>query len=125
MRRIPLIALILLVTAAPSRAELNTYYRGTERDRSKEIPATAQFSIEAGRVALVMKGSHACRMLFFEKEGVLRFVDDGQKTYINMTKSQLDSMRLDEVDLAAVLEAQLAQIPPEQREAAKAMVQET
>jgi len=122
MRCLPLIALILLVTATPSKAELNTYYRGVDRKTSKEVPATAQFSIERGRVAMVMKGSRDCRMLFLEKEEVLRFVDDAEKTYFNMTKSWIQSAQEGE-GMAAGLTAQLDQLPPEQREAAKAMMQ--
>lgn len=125
MRCFPLIALILLATAAPSEAELNTYYRGVERKGSKDVPATAQFSIEPGRVVMVMKGARACRMLFLEKEGILRIVDDGEKTYFDMTKSWIESAAEGEGDLAAGLEAQLAQLPPEQREAAKALMQQS
>ena len=125
MRRFPLIALFLLASAATSEAELNTYYRGVDRMTSKEIPATAQFSIEPGRIALVMKGSRDCRMIFLEKEEVLRVVDDGEKTYFDMEKSWLQSAGEDEAGLTAGLEAQLAQLPPEQREAARAIVQQS
>ena len=124
MRCIPLIALFLLGTAGYSEAELNTYYRGVDRTTSKEMPATAQFSIEPGRIALVMKGSRDCRMIFLEKEEVLRIIDDGEKTYFDMEKSWLQSAG-DEAGVTAGLEAQLAQLPPEQREAAKAIVQQS
>lgn len=122
MRRIPLIALLLLGAAGTSEAELNAYYRGVDRMTSKEVPATAQFSIEPGRVAMVMKGSSNGRMLFLEEEDVLRFVDDAAKTYFDMGKSWI---RSDNADLAAGLEDQLAELPPEQRDAARDLVRQS
>ncbi len=125
MRRIMLIALILLGTAGTSRAELNAYYRGVDRMTSKEVPATAQFSIEPGRGAFVMRGTRSCRMLFLEKEEVLRFVDDTGKTYFDMTKDWVQPAGDGEAEMAANLEQELAQLPPEQRDAARALVQKS
>ena len=49
--------------------------RSRSRTRPEEGPATAQFSVEEGRVAMIMKGARSSRMLFLEKEQVLRIVD--------------------------------------------------
>ena len=125
MPRITLIALILLGSAGTSNAELNVSYRGVDRMTSKEVPATAQFSIEAGRAAMVMKGTRSCRMLFLEKEEMLRFVDDGEKTYFDMKNSSMQSAGDDEAEMAAGLEQELAQLPPEQRDAARELVRQS
>jgi uncharacterized protein DUF4412 len=125
MKRIPMIALLLLCAADPSRAELNAYYRGVDRMSGDETPATAQLSIEAGRVALVIKGSHGCRMLFLKKDETLRFVDDAEKTYVDMEKSWLGSGAEGEAEMTASLEQELAQLPPDQRDAARALVEES
>ena len=86
MRFSTAIVLTFLCGAAPASAQFNTYYSGTERKDGKSVPATAQFSVEKGRVAVVMKGSRSSRMLFLEKQGVLRVVDDGSKTYFHLDR---------------------------------------
>lgn len=125
MHRITLIALILLGTAGTSWAELSTYYRGVDRMTPSEVPATAQFSIEPGRGAFVMRSSRNVRMLFLEKEEVLRFVDDTGKTYFDMTKEWVQPAGEGQAEMAANLEQELAQLPPEQRDAARALVQKS
>src|SRR6266852_2438754 len=119
MRRLLLIALMQFGLAASADAELNTYYRGVERKSGKDVPATAQFSIEPGRVAMVMKGSRNSRMLFFEKDGLLRIVDDTGKTYFDMHRGSIHAPQPVGSDMAADLEKQMAQLPPEQRKMAE------
>jgi len=114
------IALALLFVAAPASAQFNTYYSGTERNDGRSVPATAQFSVEKGRVAVIMKGSRSSRMLFLEKEGVLRVVDDATKTYFD-----LDRQATQGGDPMDEMEKQLAQMPPEQRKMAEQMMQGT
>jgi hypothetical protein len=111
------IALALLCAAAPASAQFNTYYSGTERKNGTSVPATAQFSVEKGRVAVIMKGSRSSRMLFLEKQGVLRVVDDATKTYFDLDKQTAGSNPMDQ------MEKQLAQMPPEQRKMAEQMMQ--
>ena len=60
------IAAALVVAAcaaapAPAPAQLNTYYKGTVREGGKDVPTTAQFSVEAGRAAVIMKTAPAAR----------------------------------------------------------------
>jgi len=112
------IALALLFAAAPASAQFNTYYSGTERKNGTSVPATAQFSVEKGRVAVIMKGSRSSRMLFLEKQGVLRVVDDASKSYFDLDKqSGPDGGAMEQ------MEKQLAQMPPEQRKMAEQMMQ--
>lgn len=118
MRSSTAIALALLFAASPAAAQLNTYYSGTERKDGKSVPATAQFSVEKGRVAVIMKGSRSSRMLFLEKQGVLRVVDDVSKTYFD-----LDRQAMQGGGAMDQMEKQLAQMPPEQRKMAEQMMQ--
>jgi hypothetical protein len=111
------IILASLCVAAPASAQFNTYYSGTERRDGKSVPATAQFSVEKGRVAVIMKGSRSSRMLFLEKEGVLRVVDEGTKTYFDLDRQSAEAGAMGD------MEKQLAQMPPEQRKMAEQMMQ--
>lgn len=111
------IMLALLCGAAPASAQFNTYYTGTERKDGKSVPATAQFSVEKGRVAVIMKGSRSSRMLFLEKEGVLRVVDESTKSYFDLDRQALQG------DAMGEMEEQLAKMPPEQRKMAEQMMQ--
>jgi len=124
MRHIALIALILFGAAGSAKAELNANYRGVDRMTGDEVPATAQFSIEPGRVAVILKGSHDCRMLFLEGEGVLRFVDDVGKTYFDMEKSWIGSSADDQAAVTAGFEQELAQLPPDQQDAARELLRQ-
>ena len=117
MRFTTAVILALLSAAAPAAAQFNTYYSGTERREGKSVPATAQFSVEKGRVAVVMKGSRDSRMLFFEKEGVLRVVDEATKTYFDLDRDAAEGGAMSE------MEKQLAKMPPEQRKMAEPMIQ--
>ena len=123
MRLLLLIALLPFALAAPAYAELNAYYRGVERKTGKDVPATAEFSIEPGRIAVILKGSRDSRMLFFEKEGVLRIVDDSGKTYFDMRQGSSHASPTAAPDMAAEMEKQMAQLPPEQRKMAEGMMQ--
>jgi hypothetical protein len=116
------IMLTLLCGAAPASAQFNTYYSGTERKDGKSVPATAQFSVEKGRVALIMKGSRSSRMLFLEKQGVLRVVDDGSKTYFDLDREATQNMASGGGAMDQMQE-QLAKMPPEQRKMAEQMMQ--
>jgi hypothetical protein len=116
MTRLVLIVLILALAAAPAAAELNTYYAGTVLRDGKMIPATAQFSVEPGRVAMILKDAKtSSRMLFVEKEHVLRIVDDTGKNYFDIAKGQAASP-------AAQMQEQMAHLPPAQRQMAEQMM---
>lgn len=111
MRYLMLIPLFVLAAADPVHAQLNTFYRGVQVVDGKEVPATAQFSIEKGRVAMVMKGARSARMLFLESDHVLRIIDDETKSYFDLGKGTLP----DVAGMMAEQEKQLAKLPPEQR----------
>jgi len=110
------VILALLCGAAPASAQFNTYYSGTERHEGKSVPASAQFSVEKGRVAVIMKGSRDSRMLFFEKEGVLRVVDEPTKTYFELDREAAQGGAMGE------MEKELAKMPAAQRKMAEQMM---
>ena len=116
-------ALVAASSTVPARAQLNTYYQGKVREGGKDVPATAQFSLEPGRVAVIMRGATVRRMLFLESEQVLRLVDDSRRIYIDLGKASGTAS-----DLAAQLaemQKQLDQLPPEQRAMAQQMMRST
>jgi len=115
--RTRLLALALCCAAHPAAAQLTTTYTGTQLAGDKEVPASAQFLLEQGRVAMVMKGSRSSRMLFDEKEQVLHVVSDDDRTYFD-----LDKKTGGRGDPMAMMQKQLEQLPKEQRAAAEQMM---
>lgn len=51
------------------------------------VPASAQFSVESGHVAAIMKGGRTSRLIFDQKAQVLHIVSDDDKTYFDLDKS--------------------------------------
>src|SRR2546427_11469319 len=121
MRSMAPIALAVSFAAVPARAQLNTYYTGMVREAGKEVPATAQFSLEPGRVAVIMKGARASRMLFLEKEQVLRFVDDTHGNYVDLGKGTRQGLASGATQQLGEMQKQLNKLPPEQRRMAQEM----
>jgi hypothetical protein len=124
MRRILLIALAAACWNAPAGAQLNTYYKGTVREGGQDGPLTAQFSVEAGRVAMIMRGTTTRRMLFLESEQVLRLVDDTHGSYVDLgNASGPGSMAAGMAAQMAEMQKQLDKLPPEQRRMMQGMMQ--
>lgn len=120
MRHSALVPLLLLAVAAPAAAQLNTYYRGTQVVDGKEIPATAQFSIEKGRIAMIMKGARSARMIFVESDHRLRVIDDETKSYFDLDRA---GMQKDATSMMAEAQKQMEKLPPDQRAMAEKMMQ--
>jgi hypothetical protein len=113
-----LIALVLCCATTRLSAQLTTTYAGVERDGDKEVPASATFSVENGRVAMLMKGTHSSRMLFDQKAQVLRIVSDDDKSYFDITKDSRNSVDA----MMATMQKQLESVPPAQRAMAEQMM---
>jgi hypothetical protein len=119
MRSLP-VALALCALAVPAAAQLTTTYTGTQRDGDKDVAATAEFTIEKGRALMILKGSHAMRMIFDEKAGVLRVVSDDDRTYFDITKA--NAAAGDPTGMMAEMQKQLEKMPKEQRAQAEQMM---
>src|SRR5215471_18488312 len=76
--------LALCAIAAPASAQLTTTYTGTQRDGDKNVPATAEFTVQNGRALMVMKGSHAMRMIFDARAQVLHILSDDDKSFFDI-----------------------------------------
>ncbi len=124
MRIVPLV-LGALICAAPAAADFNAYYKGTQLDHGKEVPVATQFSVTKGRCAMVFKGTRSARMLFLEKEGVLRIVDDETKSIVDLDRQSLEHMQGDVASAMEDVKAKMAQLPPEQRAMMEKMMQGT
>jgi Domain of unknown function (DUF4412) len=104
----------------PIIAQLTTTYAGTQRDGDKDVPASAVFAIEKGRVAMLMKGSHSARMLFDQKAQVLRIVLDDEKQYFDLDKDW--RTHSDPMAMMPDIQKQLEQMPAAQRAMAEQMM---
>jgi hypothetical protein len=101
------------LSARVAGAQLTTTYSGTERDDNRDVPASAQFSLEKGRVAMIMKGTRATRMIFDQKAEVLHIVMDENRTYFDITKA--NAAAGDPMGMMAQMQKQLESLPKEQR----------
>lgn len=104
--------------AAPLGAQFTTTYTGIQRDGDKEYPATAVFSVDQGRIAMILSGSKHMRMLFDDKAQVIHVVLEDSKQYFDIDKdfrSATDGMM-------AQMQKQLEAMPKEQRAMAEAMM---
>jgi hypothetical protein len=95
-----------LLVAAPAQAQINAYYRGTERVGTRAVPATAQLSLEKGRVAITVKGAHPFRMILVEKDETFRIIDDVDRTYLDVESGGDD-------DVMSDVEKELTDMSPE------------
>jgi len=114
-------AFIAASWAGPADAQFNAYYKGKVREGGKDVPATAQFSLEPGRVAVVMRSTTTRRMLFVESDHVLRLVDDTRGTYLELPKLSEGAAGVSAQ--LAEMQRQLDRLPPEQRAMAQQMMQ--
>jgi hypothetical protein len=115
MRHTLVVFVALCAATQPARAQLTTAYAGWQLVGGQQIPATAVFSISAGHVAAVIKGSVTARMLFDQKAQVLHLVNDNDKTYLDIYKGGAGGP----MDM---MQQQLAKMPPDQRAQAEAMM---
>jgi hypothetical protein len=111
--RSTLLALALGCLARPVAAQLTTTYAGTQTVGSKQVPATAKFAVETGRVAMIMTGERGGRIVFDQKAQVLHMISDGDKSYFDMGAG----------GPAEIMQKQLEKLPPEQRAMAQQMMQ--
>ncbi|HSQ29244.1 MAG TPA: DUF4412 domain-containing protein [Gemmatimonadaceae bacterium] len=114
------ILLVLCCATTSAAAQLTTTYTGIQRDGDKDIPASAVFSIENGRVAMIMRGSHTARMLFDQKAQVLRIVTDENKSYFDLDKASQKGG--DAMGMMASMQKQLEAMSPAQRAMAEQMM---
>jgi hypothetical protein len=117
-----LITLALCAAGAPVGAQFTTTYTGKQWVNDKEYPATAVFAVENGRIAMVLTGAKHVRMLFDDKAGILRLVEEDSKQYIDLTKDSRAAM--DPSGQLAQMQKQLEALPKEQRAMAESMMQQ-
>jgi hypothetical protein len=120
MRSLVLAVVGILASAAPAAAQFSAYYEGTTQTDGRDQPLTTRFSVEKGRVAAVMTGARSFRMIYAEKDGVLRVIDDTGKSYFDLDRGSLEAFTG-----GAMAEArkQMADAPPEQRAMMEKMLQ--
>ena len=114
------LALCAAAAPAPASAQLTTTYTGTQRDGDKAVPASAEFTIQNGRALMVMKGTHAMRMIFDDRVGVLHIISDDDRNYFDITKANVASG--DPTGMMGEMQKQMEKMPKEQRAQAEMMM---
>jgi hypothetical protein len=122
MRSLMLFPVALCATAAPdpTSAQLTTTYTGTQRDGDKDVPASAEFTIQNGRALMVMKGSRAMRMIFDARAGVLHIISDDDKSFFDITRA--NAAAGDPSGMMGEMQKQMEKMPKEQRAMAEGMM---
>jgi hypothetical protein len=119
MRSLSPLAFGLLLLATPAFAQFSAYYEGTQIVDGKEHPVTTRYSVEPGRAVAVFHGLQDYRMIYLEKDGLLRIVDDTQKSYVDLDRKSLDQLG---GGAFAQAQAEMAKMPAEQREMMEKMM---
>ena len=115
-----LVTFALCASASPSLAQFTATYTGTQLVGDKQVPATAQFSVEPGRSAMILKGGRGGRMVYDGKAEVLHIISDEEKSYFDVTKTGTASG--DATGMMAEMQKQLEKMPKEQRAMAEQMM---
>ncbi len=112
MRPFVIAALAVLVVASPAAAQFTARYEGVQKVGDKRVPVVQQISIDQGRVAMVLKGERSGRILFLQKDNVLRMIDDSGKTWMDLDRAAMKQQIGGAMD---EMQKQMANMPPEQR----------
>lgn len=118
-------AALFLAFAAPARADLNVVYSISETKGSKTTETTARWSMDATRVAVVVDGEDAARLLYNADTKVLRMVTDSKKRYFDLDEKTIDEFAASMAAMRLQMEQQLASIPAEQQAMARDMMKKT
>jgi Domain of unknown function (DUF4412) len=114
MMRHVILSFAMLLTAAPASAQLHAYYEGFVRHEGKVLPATAEYGVEAGRAVATMKGGlGAFRIVYLEKEQLVRIILESEKQYFEVPVTEGGMAG----SVMAEVESQLESLPPEQHKA--------
>jgi hypothetical protein len=116
MRATTVVLVGVFFATSQAHAALNAVYKGTAEVDGKKIPAVASMSLADDRAAFTMQADENFRILFLQKENLLRVVNDSDQTYIDMQGGMANFMSQE-------MEKELAQMPPEQRRMAEQMMQ--
>jgi hypothetical protein len=115
-------AALAALFVTPARADLNIVYGMVEKDGTKSTETTARWSMDATRVAVVVDGEDAARLLYDADTKVLRMVTDSKKRYFDLDEPMLNEFAATMADMRLQMEQQLASLPEGQRARAREMM---
>lgn len=123
-RLVAVVALVAALAAAatPARADLNLVYTNIETKGSKTTETTARWSMDAKRVAVVVDGEDAARLLYDADTKVLRMVADSKKRYFEVDEKSMEEFAATMKELRLQMEQQLAAMPADQQAMARDMM---
>ncbi len=117
-------ALVFSLLAAPTIVEAADGILITQRVTSAGAPFTVRVQIEATRTRTEMAGPNGVMnvTIFDGGKQVLYIVDPARKTYMEMTKADVDRLSAQMQGSMAQMKAQLEKLPPAQRTQMEAMM---
>jgi hypothetical protein len=124
MVRFLILAVLFSLLTAPTIAQAADGILMTQRVTSGGAPFTVQVRIEATRMRTEMAGPDGLMnvTIFDGGKQVLYIVDPARKTYMEMTKADVDRLSAQLQGSAAQMKAQLEKMPPAQRAQMEAMM---
>ena len=123
MVRCLIVAVLFSLLTAPTIAQADGILI-TQRVTSGGAPLTIQVQIEATRMRTEMAGPNGATnvTIFDGGKQVLYIVDPARKTYMEMTKADVERMGAQLQGAMAQMQEQLAKLPPAQRAQMEAMM---
>jgi hypothetical protein len=122
--RFLVLAILLSVLPAPTIAQAADGILITQRVTSGGAPLTVQVQIEPTRMRTEMAGPDGVMnvTIFDGGKQVLYIVDPARKTYVEMTKADVDRLGAQMQGAMAQMQSQLEKLPPAQRAQMEAMM---
>jgi hypothetical protein len=118
------LAFVFSLLTAPAIAQAADGILITQRVASGGAPLTVRVQIEATRTRTEMAGPNGVMnvTIFDGDKQVLYIVDPARKTYMEMTKADVDRLSVQMQGSMAQMQAQLEKMPPAQRAQMEAMM---
>jgi hypothetical protein len=122
--RFLVLAVLFSLLTAPTIAQTADGILITQRVTSGGPPLTVQVQIDATRMRTEMAGPNGAMnvTIFDGGKQVLYIVDPARKTYMEMTKADVDRLSAQVQGAMAQMQAQLEKLPPAQRAQMEAMM---
>src|SRR5687767_10283989 len=124
MVRFLIAAVLFSLLTVPTIGQLADGILITQQVASGGAPFTVRVQLEATRMRTEMAGPNGVMnvMIFDGDKQVLYIIDPARKTYMEMTKADVDRMSAQLQGSAAQMQAQLEKLPPAQRAQMEAMM---
>lgn len=115
MKRALLLAAGLAVLSAPALADSTLNFELRDLKKKDVSTSTQVCRISGHNLAVDVTGAEQARMIFLGDKQTIYIINDKDKNYMLLDKAGMEAMAAQIDEASAMLQAQLAKLPPEQR----------